>query len=47
MMLLDGVERNAFRILLGQDARSMDVLYRINPLWATRVIQKRMRHLLS
>ncbi|QWK21414.1 SDR family NAD(P)-dependent oxidoreductase [Thermus antranikianii] len=46
-MLLDGVERDAFRILLGQDARSMDVLYRINPLWATRVIQKRMRHLLS
>lgn len=45
-MLLDGVERDAFRILLGQDARSMDALYRINPLWAIRIVQKRMRPLL-
>ncbi|MCS7218971.1 MAG: SDR family NAD(P)-dependent oxidoreductase [Thermus sp.] len=46
-ILLDAVERDAFRVLLGQDARTMDLLYRLSPLRATRLIQSRMRHLLS
>ncbi len=46
-ILLDAVERDAFRVLLGQDARTMDLLYRLSPLYATRLIQSRMRHLLS
>lgn len=46
-ILLDAVERDAFRVLLGQDARTMDLLYRLSPLYATRLIQRRMRHLLS
>ncbi len=45
--LLDAVERDAFRVLLGQDAKVMDLLYRLNPLGATRLIQLRMRHLLG
>ena len=45
-ILLDAVERDAFRVLLGQDARTMDLLYRLSPLGATRLIQRRMAHLL-
>lgn len=46
-ILLDAVERDAFRVLLGQDAKTMDLFYRLSPLWATRLIQSRMRHLLG
>ena len=46
-ILLDAVERDAFRVLLGKDARAMDLLYRLSPLYATRLIQRRMAHLLA
>ncbi|AEG33383.1 Estradiol 17-beta-dehydrogenase [Thermus thermophilus SG0.5JP17-16] len=46
-ILLDAVERDAFRVLLGKDARTMDLLYRLSPLYATRLIQRRMAHLLA
>lgn len=46
-ILLDAVERDAFRVLLGQDARTMDLLYHLSPLLATCLIQRRMRHLLG
>ena len=37
--LLDAVERDAFRVLLGRDAQTMDLLYRLSP--------RRMAHLLT
>jgi len=46
-MVLDAVERDAFRVLVGRDARTMDLLYRLSPLAATRLIQRRMAHLLA
>ena len=44
--MLDGVERNAFRVLVGQDARVLDLLTRLNPRRATRFIAKQMKGLL-
>lgn len=44
--VLDAVERNAFRVLVGRDARTMDLLYRLSPLAATRLVQRRMAYLL-
>lgn len=46
-IILDGVERNRFRILVGPDARLMDRLYRFSPERAVRLIERRMRDLLS
>lgn len=45
-MVVDAVERNAFRVLVGRDARTMDLLYRLSPLAATRLVQRRMAYLL-
>ncbi|KHG64788.1 short-chain dehydrogenase [Thermus sp. 2.9] len=46
-ILLDAVERDAFRVLLGRDARTMDLLHRLSPLLAARIIGRRMAHLLG
>ena len=45
-MIVDGIERNAYRILVGQDARMMDLLYRLNPKNAAGLIYKQMKSLL-
>jgi hypothetical protein len=29
--ILDGMEKNAYRVLIGRDAKLMDVLYRVYP----------------
>lgn len=42
-----GVEKDAFRILVGSDAKFMDFLYRWNPKFATRFIYKKMKSLLG
>lgn len=46
-IILDGVERNRERILVGSDARLMDRLVRLNPVRAARLIQKQMAGLLG
>lgn len=45
-MILDGMERNRYRILVGSDARLMDFLYRLSPEYAARLIYKQMKSLL-
>lgn len=45
-IILDGVERNRYSILVGQDARLMDFLYRLSPERAVRLIYKQMESLL-
>lgn len=45
-IILDGMERNAYRILVGSDARLMDRLYRLSPRRAAGFIQKQMKDLL-
>jgi short-subunit dehydrogenase len=44
--ILDGMEKNAYRVLIGRDAKLMDLLYRINPKGATAMITRQMKDLL-
>lgn len=45
-MILDGMERDAPRVMVGPDARMMDRLTRLAPDWAATLIYKQMRKLL-
>ena len=44
-LILAGIEKNKFRVVVGNDARSLDYLYRMNPQYATELIQKKMKAL--
>jgi short-subunit dehydrogenase len=44
--MLDAIEQNKFRVLVGSDARFMDFLSRLNPAYATRFIYNKMKSLL-
>ena len=46
-VILDGMERNAYRVLVGGDAKLMDRLYRLNPLRAAGFIARQMKDLLT
>lgn len=46
-LILDGVERNAYRVMVGGDAKFMDRFYRLDPRRATAFIAKQMKHLLA
>ncbi len=45
-LVVNGMKKNAFRILVGPDAKFMDFIYRLNPKYATRYIYKKMKSLL-
>ena len=45
--ILDGMEKDAYRVLIGRDAKMMDLLYRINPKGATSMITRQMKDLLK
>ncbi len=45
--ILDGMERNAFRVLVGSDAKFLDLIYRLNPRRAAGFIAKQIRAHLS
>jgi len=44
--IIDGMKQNKFQVFVGKDARMMNILYRINPRWATRFMFKQMKALL-
>ncbi|SDZ16150.1 Short-chain dehydrogenase [Micromonospora pattaloongensis] len=44
--ILDGVERDAYRVLVGRDAKLMDLLYRADPRRAASLIANKMKDLL-
>ena len=46
-IIVEGMEKNAYRVLVGSDARMMDVLYRVNPSGATAFITRQMKALLK
>ena len=46
-IMLDGIEKNQYRIFVGSDAKFMDAIYRIAPQWATDFIAKKMQSLLG
>jgi short-subunit dehydrogenase len=45
--ILDGMAKNAYRVLIGRDARMMDLLYRVNPSGAAGFIARQMKGLLK
>ncbi len=45
-IVIDGIENNRYRVLVGSDARLMDAVYRLNPQHAARFIYNQMRALL-
>jgi NAD(P)-dependent dehydrogenase (short-subunit alcohol dehydrogenase family) len=45
-LILDGIENDAVRVLVGPDARLMDLLYRLNPRRAAELIYQLMKSLL-
>ena len=46
-IILDGMERNAYRVMVGSDAKLMDRLYRLDPRRAAGFIQRQMKDLLA
>jgi short-subunit dehydrogenase len=45
-IIIDGIERNRYRILVGSDAKFMDFLYRLSPGRAAKFIYNQMKTLL-
>lgn len=46
-IIIDGIERNAFQVYVGQDSKSMNLLYRLAPHRAVKLIYSQMKSLLS
>lgn len=46
-IMIEGIEKNKFRILIGQDAKFMDFLCRLAPTYAKDFIRKKMAFLLN
>jgi short-subunit dehydrogenase len=42
-IIVDGMEKNHYRILVGKDSKIMDFLSRWNPLFAAKMINKKMQ----
>jgi short-subunit dehydrogenase len=45
-IIIHGIEKNKLQIFTGKDSNMMNLLYRINPVYATNLIAKRMKSLL-
>lgn len=45
-IIVDGIEQNKPQIFTGKDSRLMNLLYRFNPVFATKLIAKQMKSLL-
>ena len=43
-MIIEAIEQQKTRLYIGKDAGSMNILYRINPNVATKMIYKKIRH---
>lgn len=46
-IIIDGMEKDRYRVLVGSDAAFMDFIYRLNPRRAANFIYKQMRSLLA
>jgi short-subunit dehydrogenase len=44
--IVEGIEKNAYRVLIGSDAKMMDFLYRLMPKRAARIIFEQMKSIL-
>jgi NADP-dependent 3-hydroxy acid dehydrogenase YdfG len=45
-IMIDAIEKDKARVTVGKDARTMDLLSRINPIFAANLIYKQMKSLL-
>lgn len=45
-MMVDAMERDKFQVYVGNDSKLMNVLYRLNPGYATRFMYNKMKELL-
>lgn len=46
-IIIEGLEKNKPQIFTGKDSRLMNRLYRLNPIYATKLIAKQMKSLLQ
>jgi short-subunit dehydrogenase len=46
-IIVKGIEKNRARIFVGNDSKLMNILYKINPVFATKFIAKQMQDLLK
>lgn len=46
-LIIDDMERDKYRVLVGSDARFMDFIYRLSPQRASNYIFKQMQSLLD
>jgi len=46
-LIIDAMEKDKYRVLVGQDAKFMDFIYRLNPRFAAGFIYKQMKSLLA
>jgi short-subunit dehydrogenase len=45
--IIKGMEKNKFQVYVGNDAKLMNLLYKIAPQWATRFMQQQMKGILK
>lgn len=46
-IIIEGMEKNKYRVMVGSDSSFMDFLYRLNPKFAAEFIYKKMKELLQ
>jgi short-subunit dehydrogenase len=46
-IIVEAIEKDSYRVLVGSDAKLMDFLYRLNPKRAAKFIYKQMAELLA
>ena len=46
-MMIDGMERDQYRVFVGKDSKFMDLLYRLKPVYAAKMISQKMKGLLN
>ncbi len=46
-IIVEGMENNKYRVLVGSDAKFMDFIYRLHPKFAAEFIYKKMKSLLT
>jgi short-subunit dehydrogenase len=46
-IIIDGMENNSYRVLVGSDAKFMDYIYRLNPAYAAKFIYTKMKAIMK
>ena len=46
-IMIRGMEKDSYRVMVGNDARIMDYFSRLNPAYAAKLIYKKMKALLG